>query len=433
MVLSRTSAILLFSAFTCAAATNAAGRTFLEANMARNGVVTLPSGLQYEVLVMGRGGEHPLPDTPCSCHYEGRTAQQHPAGTVFDSSYARGEPLSFAPNQVIQGWTEAMQLMVAGDTWMLYIPSELAYGNAGAGDDIGPGDALVFKLALLELQGPGKTLTADEVRARNAMTPGAPPDPALPVVDNTSDLSWVDDPRAWHQSLARIVDHRFSTFDELYRFATDAKKAGVSALMLVEIQDTRACPGPWYNGLQLCGHINGSYPVVSGSLARWRQMLDEIKPMRLMWWVNPSYWSVQGPVWAQAAANKDSEVGRWFSWGPESCAGVRPCMGRNVVVPSVGCAQGSWASEASMSGIRSALASFGSEGYENYLVDSMANSWTGNLGIDGYCEDLNANYPCMMQTDGRGSLPSWQRIVRRVRRAQPQLVMSAEMMNSWEE
>ena len=177
-----TSSLLLLSAVTSAAATNAAGRTFLEANKARNGVVTLPSGLQYEVLVMGRGGEHPLPDTPCSCHYEGRTAAQHPAGTVFDSSYARGKPLSFAPNQVIQGWTEAMQLMVAGDTWMLYIPSELAYGNAGAGDDIGPGDALVFKLALLELQGTGKALTADEVRARNAMLPGAPPVPALPVL-----------------------------------------------------------------------------------------------------------------------------------------------------------------------------------------------------------------------------------------------------------
>ena len=101
------------------------------------------------------------------------------------------------------------------------------------------------------------------------------------------DLLWVDAPGAWHQQLARIVDHRFTTFDELYTFATDAKKAGVSALMLVQIQKTEACPGPWYNGLQLCDHINGSYPVASGSLAQWKHMLAEIAPMRLMWWNNP--------------------------------------------------------------------------------------------------------------------------------------------------
>ena len=101
------------------------------------------------------------------------------------------------------------------------------------------------------------------------------------------DLLWVDAPGAWHQQLARIVDHRFTTFDELYTFATDAKKAGVSALMLVQIQKTEACPGPWYNGLQLCDHINGTYPVASGSLAQWKHMLAEIAPMRLMWWNNP--------------------------------------------------------------------------------------------------------------------------------------------------
>ena len=82
-----------------------------------------------------------------------------------------------------------------------------------------------------------------------------------------------------------IIENRFSTFDELYRFAHDAKKAGVSALMLIEIQKTKQCPGPWYNGLQLCDHINGSYPAPDGSLAQWRQMLDEIRPVRLMWWI----------------------------------------------------------------------------------------------------------------------------------------------------
>ena len=99
------------------------------------------------------------------------------------------------------------------------------------------------------------------------------------------DLVFVDAPGAWHQQVARIVDHRFSTFDELFRFALDAKKAGVGALMLVQIQKTEACPGAWYNGLQLCDHINGSYPVPDGSLSQWRRMLSEIAPMRLMWCV----------------------------------------------------------------------------------------------------------------------------------------------------
>ena len=203
--------------------------------------------------------------------------------------------------------------------------------------------------------------------------------------------------------------------------------------MLVEIQDTRACPGPWYNGLQLCGHINGSFPIVDGTLAEWRQMLDELRPLRLMWWVNPTYWSTQGPVWAQATANKHSDVGSWFSWGPESCDGVTACSGANVVVPSVGCAQGSWGSESGFSGIKSAMASFGSTPYANYLVDAMANSWTRNLGIDGYTEDVSANYPCMMQTANRGSMPFWASIVRRVRRLQPQVALSGESYGSWAE
>ena len=107
---------------------------------------------------------------------------------------------------------------------------------------------------------------------------------------NGTDLVWRDMPGAWHQQLARIVDHRFTTLHELSAFARNAKKAGVGALMLVQIQKTEACPGPWYNGLQLCDHINGSYPVPDGSLAEWQKMLEEIKPMRLMWWNNPTYW-----------------------------------------------------------------------------------------------------------------------------------------------
>ncbi|KAL3931040.1 MAG: hypothetical protein SGPRY_001289, partial [Prymnesium sp.] len=208
--------------------------------------------------------------------------------------------------------------------------------------------------------------------------------------------------------------------------SVEAKQAGVSALMLVSVQKTKQCPGPWYNGLQLCDHINGSYPVEDGTLEQWQAMLREIKPMRLMWWTNPTYWSTQGPVWADAKRSPDSGVGKWFSWGPEDCEGVSTCSGRN-------CAQGSWGSEMGFSGIESAMASFGSEAYASYLVDAMAHSWTRNLGIDGYCEDVSANYPCMMNTRGKGSLPYWYDIVERVREEQPQVVMSGEGYSSWDE
>ena len=98
---------------------------FLAENKVKEGVVTLPSGLQYKVVRAGNGGGHPLPNSPCVCHYEGRCAKDYPAGKKFDSSYDRGSPTTFAPNQVIAGWTEAMQLMVEGDKWEMYIPSNL--------------------------------------------------------------------------------------------------------------------------------------------------------------------------------------------------------------------------------------------------------------------------------------------------------------------
>ena len=84
-------------------------------------------------------------------------------------------------------------------------------------------------------------------------------------------------------------------------------------------------------------------------------------------------------------------------------------------------------------GIPSAMASFGSPGYADYMVDAMGNTWTRNLGIDGYCEDVNANYGCMLQTQGRGSMPSWRQIVARVRALQPQVVMSGEGYSSWDD
>ena len=116
----------LFLLLTCFAlavtysnATNAAGVKFLGENGKKEGVVTLHSGLQYKVIKTGSGQSHPTVDSSCSCHYHGTLID----GTVFDSSYDRGSPTSFAPNQVIKGWTEAMQLMVEGDIWELYIPS----------------------------------------------------------------------------------------------------------------------------------------------------------------------------------------------------------------------------------------------------------------------------------------------------------------------
>ena len=135
------------------AATDAWGTAWLAANGAKEGVVALPSGLQYRVLRRGHGDSHPTADSPCSCHYEGRMAKDFPDGPVFDSSYARGAPTSFAPNQVVAGWTEAMQLMVEGAKWELYIPSELAYGDSGSPPAIEGGAALVFTMEIVAIEG----------------------------------------------------------------------------------------------------------------------------------------------------------------------------------------------------------------------------------------------------------------------------------------
>jgi len=124
---------------------------FLAENKTKEGVVTLASGLQYKVLRAGNGNSHPLPNSPCACHYEGRCAKDWPAGKKFDSSYDRGSPTTFAPNQVIAGWTEAMQLMVEGDKWEMFIPSNLAYGDSGRV----PG-CLVFTMEIIEIKGGSK-------------------------------------------------------------------------------------------------------------------------------------------------------------------------------------------------------------------------------------------------------------------------------------
>lgn len=126
-----------------------AGKKFLDENKGKDGVITLPSGLQYKVLREGRGMDHPKVGTPCECHYKGRLLD----GTEFDSSYKRGSPTTFAPNQVIKGWTEAMQLMVVGDKWEMYIPYNLAYGEDGRPPKI-PGCAcLIFVMEILKIKG----------------------------------------------------------------------------------------------------------------------------------------------------------------------------------------------------------------------------------------------------------------------------------------
>jgi len=120
---------------------------WLKENAEKEGVISVPSGLQYKILKKGSGRFHPALDTSCSCHYAGTLID----GTEFDSSYDRGRPTSFAPNQVIKGWTEAMQMMVAGDKWELYIPSDLAYGDNGSPPKIGGGDALIFQMEIVEV------------------------------------------------------------------------------------------------------------------------------------------------------------------------------------------------------------------------------------------------------------------------------------------
>lgn len=123
-----------------------AGKAFLEANAARSEVVTLSSGLQYEVITEGNGSI-PVASDSVKVHYHGTTID----GKVFDSSVQRGEPATFGVTQVISGWVEALQLMPVGSKWKLFIPSDLAYGAQGAGQAIPPHTALIFEVELLAI------------------------------------------------------------------------------------------------------------------------------------------------------------------------------------------------------------------------------------------------------------------------------------------
>ncbi len=123
------------------------GDAFLAANKTKEGVVTLPSGLQYKVLKQGTGPKPVATDT-VSCNYRGTLIN----GKEFDSSYGRGEPTSFPVNGVIKGWTEALQLMPVGSKYQLFIPPDLAYGERGAGADIGPNATLIFEVELISIK-----------------------------------------------------------------------------------------------------------------------------------------------------------------------------------------------------------------------------------------------------------------------------------------
>ncbi len=124
-----------------------AGQTFLEANKKKEGVVTLPSGLQYKVLTEGKG-KQPKSSDSVIAHYRGTLIN----GTEFDSSYKRNEPATFPVQGVVKGWQEALPLMKEGAKWQIYIPADLAYGPRGAGQAIGPNETLIFDIELISVK-----------------------------------------------------------------------------------------------------------------------------------------------------------------------------------------------------------------------------------------------------------------------------------------
>ena len=143
------------------------GEAFLAANKGKDGVVTLPSGLQYKVLTEGTGPKPTAADTVV-CNYKGTLIN----GTEFDSSVKHGGPATFSVGQVIKGWTEALQLMPVGSKWELFVPPDLAYAARSAGPDIGPNSTLVFEVELLSIQAKAETPAA---------APGAKAMPGTPA------------------------------------------------------------------------------------------------------------------------------------------------------------------------------------------------------------------------------------------------------------
>jgi FKBP-type peptidyl-prolyl cis-trans isomerase FklB len=133
------------------------GDAFLAANKAKEGVVTLPSGLQYKIETPGTGPK-PTTNDAVVCNYRGTLID----GKEFDSSYKRGQPATFPVTGVIKGWTEALQLMPVGSKWQLFVPSDLAYGERGTGADIGPNATLIFEVELLSIQSRDQSQSKDQ-------------------------------------------------------------------------------------------------------------------------------------------------------------------------------------------------------------------------------------------------------------------------------
>ena len=148
-----------------------AGVDFLRENAQKEGVVTLPSGLQYKVLKQGEGAIAKANDK-VKVKYEGRLIN----GTVFDSTDKHGgEPVTFSPNQVIKGWTEALCMMPVGSKWQLYIPQELGYGSRGAGNDIPPYSTLIFDVEVLDIEAPKEVEAPEEVKPVQEVKPAPAP------------------------------------------------------------------------------------------------------------------------------------------------------------------------------------------------------------------------------------------------------------------
>lgn len=153
VLLTITVILIGFTMFSMANATTpeenkAAGAAFLAQNSKKANIITTASGLQYEILTPGTGTQSPSATDNVTVHYKGTTLD----GKEFDSSYSRGEPATFPLNRVIAGWTEGVQLMKEGAKYRFYIPSELAYGEQGAGRSIGPNAALIFDVELIKIQ-----------------------------------------------------------------------------------------------------------------------------------------------------------------------------------------------------------------------------------------------------------------------------------------
>lgn len=152
------------------------GDAFLAANKTKEGVVVLPSGLQYKILQEGTGPKPTATDT-VTVNYRGTLLN----GTEFDSSYKHGQPASFPVGRIIKGWTEALELMPVGSKWQLFIPADLAYGPNGAAPSIGPNSTLVFEVELLSIQPKPAAAPAGAPTSPTAQPSGTPPTASKPT------------------------------------------------------------------------------------------------------------------------------------------------------------------------------------------------------------------------------------------------------------